>query len=722
MTPLNRHRLDDSDVDAEFQCEDAFQKHPKQVAATMSHSKRGRSTSSSTESRAVVQRTQPGNGDTLYRDTHRQLVGFGKHKWLTFQDLAEHHHDYSSWILEHKSPSDQMRRLQAYLRQHPAYTAVATSRASTCSTQAINGSLDSALPAWVQRILEKGETTSARQGSATPAWHAIKPEKVKSLHKYQREAIEFGVKRGGRVLLGDEMGLGKTIQALAIAATYVEDWPVLVVAPGPLRLVWQAEIRAWLSHASTQVVTEGTAELKPSCNIFVVSYDLIARCKHLRQPPIGGEFQVVICDESHYLKNIESARAQVLVPMLQRAKRAILLSGTPMLNGTFEIYPQLDALLPNTIPAPKAFAQRYCITEEGPMFGTKYTGTFRPRELNKLLATVMIRRQKADVLKELPPKRWRVVPVEVSSTTADNKSLSWSGDAEEAYKGMCTYFTRAWEAVGRAKIDFTAEYTALLLDGLPATEKVLVFAHHHVVVDGLEDRLRSLNQGGDVLVKIDGRTSQVQRQENVRRFQEDPRIRVALLSIRSCGHGLTLTAASAVVFAELFCVPAVMMQAEDRAHRIGQQRCVDICYMVAHHTVDDTIMKHLERKRADICDVLPTPSTKVSDKEVLAEPLPHAKGEVVAQLVAMGFDADRASAAVQKSGGRLDDALDHLQNMPSVPSRNKDDTPCTVSESHDLAAAQLMAMGFDLSAASAALKSTGGVIDAALELLLKSGI
>merc|ERR1719491_1897653 len=124
-------------------------------------------------------------------------------------------------------------------------------------------------------------------------------------------------------------------------------------------------------------------------------------------------------------------------------------------------------------------------------------------------------------------------------------------------------------------------------------------------------------------------------------------------------------------------------------------------------------MKYLDRKRADICDVLPMASAKVSDTETIAEPLPHAKAEVVAQLVAMGFDPDRASAAVQKAGGRLDDALDHLQNMPSVPSSNKDDTPCIVSESMDLAAAQLMAMGFDLSAASAALKSTDGDLDAA---------
>merc|ERR1712080_67939 len=122
--------------------------------------------------------------------------------------------------------------------------------------------------------------------------------------------------------------------------------------------------------------------------------------------------------------------------------------------------------------------------------------------------------------------------------------------------------------------------------------KFQLFAHH-VMMDRLEQKLKDLSTG---YIRIDGKTPQKHRQDSVTRFQEDDKVRVALLSITAAGTGLTLTAASTVVFAELYWVPGQMHQAEDRAHRIGQQSSVSVQYLVAADTLDDILFKALEKK------------------------------------------------------------------------------------------------------------------------------
>merc|ERR1719261_886603 len=105
-------------------------------------------------------------------------------------------------------------------------------------------------------------------------------------------------------------------------------------------------------------------------------------------------------------------------------------------------------------------------------------------------------------------------------------------------------------------------------------------------------------------MRIDGKTPQKRRQENVECFQQKDEIRVALLSITAAGAGLTLTAAHTVVFAELYWVPGQMQQAEDRAHRIGQHDCVTVQYLVAEGTMDEVLFNCLEKKTRDTSSIL----------------------------------------------------------------------------------------------------------------------
>ena len=136
----------------------------------------------------------------------------------------------------------------------------------------------------------------------------------------------------------------------------------------------------------------------------------------------------------------------------------------------------------------------------------------------------------------------------------------------------------AWQKSGLAKASSVAAYALDLLQN--AGTKILVFAHHKSVMDALEQNLVRGLKGAKAMMRIDGTTPPRERQRLVEAFQNNPSTRLALLSVTAAGTGLTLTAASAVLFAELHWTPGVLVQAEDRAHRIGQHASVNVHYLV----------------------------------------------------------------------------------------------------------------------------------------------
>jgi len=172
-----------------------------------------------------------------------------------------------------------------------------------------------------------------------------------------------------------------------------------------------------------------------------------------------------------------------------------------------------------------------------------------------------------------------------------------------------------------------------------------------------------------------------------------------------------------------------MMQAEDRAHRVGQQRCVDIHYLVAHRTVDDTIMNALERKCENVGDVLLAPAVKERQTQVSAASVvsPSVSEETLGHLVAMGFDSVKACAAVRRAGGGIEDAVELLQKseapkfklgrMDRSSETGTSAGPAVVPSANNEAVAQLVAMGFNAAEASAALLRAGGHIEDALDIL-----
>mmetsp|Transcript_21390 Transcript_21390/g.63938 ORF Transcript_21390/g.63938 Transcript_21390/m.63938 type:complete len:768 (+) Transcript_21390:188-2491(+) len=476
----------------------------------------------------------------------------------------------------------------------------------------------------------------------------------RQLAPFQRYGVSWIVKNNGRCLIADEPGLGKTIQAIGGACAYYHEWPVLVVCPSSARFHWEDQFKDWLDDEdylprdSILTITSGKAvqdqRLLDYSKVLIVSYDLVSQPNVLqalhRLAP-----SVIVCDESHYLKNAKTARTRTLMPLLKASKRCILLSGTPALSRPNEIFSQLHALDDEAWPDAGEFSRRYCSgkkqvkrrnedsDEDEPKKRQEYTAASNLEELHTLLAaSVMLRRSKATILHQLPPKRrfarkvdvddpvtretlradleeFRERASELAQMSKQNKRrraqpqayqppLDGGVDPREILREKArekkALLMGLFRRTGPAKLPAIERRVRSLLSGDEEgfRGKVLIFAHHRAVLDGLaRGALRHVRH-----IRIDGTTAARDRQARVNDFQKDAQIRVALLGITAAGVALTLTAASRVLFAELYWTPAALVQAEDRAHRIGQTSEVVVEYLLADGTVDEVLWPLVQEK------------------------------------------------------------------------------------------------------------------------------
>ncbi|CAB9499376.1 annealing helicase and endonuclease ZRANB3 [Seminavis robusta] len=453
---------------------------------------------------------------------------------------------------------------------------------------------------------------------------------LSKLRPFQREAYEFAtlgkvssrlqpssdfrhdpdLLGKGRILLADEMGLGKTITSLAIMAHYKSEWPLLILCPASLRHMWPAEIEKFLPSIPPQAVyvvngfNDIHFEKKPNVQVVVVTFSLLQNRSAVAQLLQTFHFRCIIVDESHNLKQKTAQRSKLALPILKEAQRLVLLSGTPAMARPVELWLQLHVLSPTLFGKYTDFTNTYCGAKR--IFGRwDVSGLSNAKELHAKLQQVMVRRLKCNVLHELPPKQRSVIPIH---TIADKTKLKETQQLLQELKGTRlsvaqlvgddqrtasfeakTLFQQAYQAGGMIKAQAVADYLVDWIAGA-GTQKVLVFCHHKAVMDTLELAIsKSLKGVGHI--RIDGSVASNERAKLVRKFQTSVQVRVALLSMTAAGVGLTLTAASNVMFAELHYTPGVLAQAEDRAHRIGQRNAVNIMYFICK---DPTISVDLQ--------------------------------------------------------------------------------------------------------------------------------
>ena len=423
------------------------------------------------------------------------------------------------------------------------------------------------------------------------------PKSLKNaLYDFQYDGIKFGVEHHCRFLLADEMGVGKTIQAISLCYLYREDWPVLIVCPGSMKYLWKGEIQTWLGFKDHRIniLNSSKQKISEEAYFYIISYDLVS---HILKKLKKMKFNFVILDEAHCIKNRDTIRAKNILPIAIRAKRLILMTGTPLLAKPLEGYPLLYALRPDLFPYFKQYAYRYCDPQPTP-FGISWSGTSNTKELHWLLSTLMVRRLKKEVLNKLPPKRRQKVEIKT-----DKEILEKIKETRTKVKGR-NGTLQAYTLTSTAKKDGVCEYVHDILSD--TEEKIIVFAYHHEMMNSVEDLLQK-----DKIdyIRIDGSTKQDKRYEYVKYYQSKKECRVAIVSIIAGSTGITLNKAHIVIFAELTWTPSIMIQAEDRAHRIGQKsNFVDIKYLYGPGTLDDFILDKLQKKLVIV-------STTIDDKK-----------------------------------------------------------------------------------------------------------
>lgn len=438
-----------------------------------------------------------------------------------------------------------------------------------------------------------------------------------NLLPYQCEGVAFAVERRG-TLLADDMGLGKTVQAIGIINCSPDIKRVLVVCPKSLKLNWLSEIETWLARPA---------------RIEVVTYEGLAKLS------VDETYDFLIVDEAHYVKNPQVLRTRRVMNVAKRSAKVLLLTGTPMENRPVELYPLLRICDPETWDPPGwlngkrvgagegagwwPFVKKYCDARQvthgwrGALHWD-FTGASNLDELReRLYGSCMLRRLKSEVLAQLPPKRRRIIVLPSPKGLDDRDLISELSEdnyeetvrALRADRVLFEEYSQRRHEQGVAKIPQVVSYVLDALEGAEPTSKVIVFAHHSDVVEGIVAGLRGGLGTVDACVSVTGKTPPAQREMAVQLFQNSPKVRAFVGSIGAAGVGLTLTAASHVVFAELDPVPGRVTQAEDRAHRIGQGGNVLVDHLVWDRSLDARICKILVKKQDVLTQALDARAT-----------------------------------------------------------------------------------------------------------------
>lgn len=426
------------------------------------------------------------------------------------------------------------------------------------------------------------------------------------LKLFQLAGVEYIVKNK-RLIIGDEMGLGKTIEALA-ATRLLNSFPALVICPNSLKYNWINECNKWLNDITYRLfLTEETFtpnELM-SNHISVVSYNTAVKYKAILSKV---NWKTIIIDESQAIKNSKSQRSKIIKSLTKKPERVYLLTGTPILNRPSELIHQLNVLHKlDLFGGWSFFVERYCNATITP-YGVDISGASNLNELHKKLRTYgYLRRNKKDVLKELPDKQRIIIELDIDNRREYNmaaknvlkylsenakKNIPANLQTEKEIREYVT--TQRREVIGKAiqaeslvqltklrslaaqgKLNSVIEWVSDFLD---TGEKLVLFGMHTEFLTKLATHFKCN--------LIYGNTEPKLRQQYVDDFQNNEKTKLLILNTAIGNAGFTLTASNNMAFIELDWSPGTHLQCEDRLHRIGQVNMVNCFYLLANKTID----------------------------------------------------------------------------------------------------------------------------------------
>jgi SWI/SNF-related matrix-associated actin-dependent regulator 1 of chromatin subfamily A len=418
-----------------------------------------------------------------------------------------------------------------------------------------------------------------------------------SYFDYQKTAIDFMLNRNN-TLLSEPTGVGKTIEIIGLVNNSDIN-KILVICPNTLKLNWKRELEKWLVKDLSISVMSSTEYTES--DIMIINYEILYKYVD----SLSKEWDLVIVDESHKAKNEKTRIYKSLKVITKKAKKKVFATGTPVLNKPVELWTTIKELCPDLFPNKWFFLQTYCGAIQT-RWGWDFSGASNLEDLQfKLRSTIMLRREKSDLL-DLPPKI-----VQIVNLSSDDIKDIVENERNEIEKIKIEYESKLeklnspfliFEALSKIRhktaIAKTPKVLEFVEDILESGEKVVVFAHHKDVLQIIYDYFK------DKAVKIDGDTKLEDRQKYIDEFQTNEKTKVFVGSILATGVGITLTAASKVVFAELDWVPANITQCEDRLYRIGTKSTVNVYHLVVDGTLDVVLAETIVRKQKMVDKVL----------------------------------------------------------------------------------------------------------------------
>jgi SWI/SNF-related matrix-associated actin-dependent regulator 1 of chromatin subfamily A len=416
----------------------------------------------------------------------------------------------------------------------------------------------------------------------------------KYLKDFQNAGVEELLCRKGFNLLADEQGLGKTIQVLEFAKFAIEgsqkQIKVLVIAPSSLKINWQREAKKFDTKDSFKIeILRGTkAKIEyPDTNLVIVNYDLLSSGIVFDQLE-NYDADLVLGDEIHLTKSATATRTKRTFAIAKKAKKFIAISGTPIPNRPIEIFPLLKTFCPEALghyADQRRFEYHFCAGFQD-KWGFNNSGASNLEELGeRLRATCMIRRLKKDVLgnNKMPPQ---ILAFEADAATMALTLKEHELAAEFLKKNKeipnIGEIAEIRQELAMRKLPLAIQF---IKDLLLSNNKVVVFAHHRAVIAEL---LSNFVENSTAVV---GGLSEKQKQNAVDGFQNDPSIEVFVGQIQAAGVGLTLTAASQVVFVESAWSPGDIDQCIDRCDRIGQTKWVQARFLVIEESLEEHMLK-----------------------------------------------------------------------------------------------------------------------------------
>ena len=425
---------------------------------------------------------------------------------------------------------------------------------------------------------------------------------------FQKACVEF-INSQRNVLIADEMGLGKTIEIMGYINMNPQIKHVLVICPAFLRDNWKQEFNKWMVRKYDIKILDN----KGIGDITITNYESVKKYFNVLKSQI---WDVLVLDESHYIKNYNAQRTKYITGFYVKddkenktwfkglkdyTRQKILLTGTPIMNKPMELYTQLKVLGSEIANSKHEFYNKYVV------FNNWKNDALHELQL-RLRVSCMIRREKKDVLLELPEKTTQLIklPSNILSTEELEKS-----------KVAIEYISENWDNLSNSlktsKVNFSTlgeiakmrhqqsikkiPYVISMIENILENEqKVVVFAHHHDVINAIYEKFK------DISVIATGEQSFDERSNAVNQFQNNQNVRVFIGSIQAMGVGITLTASSVVVFAEIEWRPSDLYQAEDRLHRIGQKSAVLVYYILIDNSIDAYMASKIAGKTEIIQD------------------------------------------------------------------------------------------------------------------------